>query len=630
MSQLLDQQKSPPAASPAQEVSGLVDYDGTPGGFLSTLLESQCRLAGALAGAIFRIESGAMARPIKVIPPIGPRSSTPSWLASAAAAAPAIAASRRCHVHPTEVGPDLTGRVIHPHLVLVPVTGGVGRMVTAYLVDAEAGSATLARCCGQLESTSGLLGLYQVHLSLQARDHIIERLRTAMEVLETVNEQERFRAAAMSLCNEVAAAWQAERVTLGLLDGRYVKTTAISHTERFDRRMQLVQDLESTMEECLDQDTEVILPRPDSAIYVTRSAEQLSLRHGPLAVASLPLRRHGRAFAVMTVERRVDAPLSPEEVEILRLTAEVVAPRLLELHRHDRWIGARAASALCESAAALVGPTHTGKKLSAVLAFGVVLFLCLAKGEDRVQCSFEISAVNQRVIPAPFDGRILSVQRDAGDTARAGETVLATLDTVELQMKLAAARAERASYLKEADLALRDGKTVELQMAEARLRRVEADMHLLEHEIGQATIVAPIDGTIVTGDLARKVGAPVKTGEVLFEIAQLEGLRAELLLPEDRISELMDGHGAWRSQRGELASVSHPDDHIPFQVERVNPVAEVIEKHNVFRVQVRLLEQRPWLRPGMRGLAKVPVGKRSYASLFTRGFVNWLRLRLWV
>ncbi len=155
-------------------------------------------------------------------------------------------------------------------------------------------------------------------------------------------------------------------------------------------------------------------------------------------------------------------------------------------------------------------------------------------------------------------------------------------------------------------------------------------MRLLEHQIGEATLVAPIDGTVVSGDLKRQIGAPVQTGDVLFEIAPLHALRAVLQVPEDRMTDLLATGGEGNIASGTLASVAHPGDYIEFEVERINPVAEVVDQKNVFEVRVRLLQNRPWLRPGMKGVAKVDVGRRSYAYLWTRRAVNWVRMKLWI
>jgi len=50
----------------------------------------------------------------------------------------------------------------------------------------------------------------------------------------------------------------------------------------------------------------------------------------------------------------------------------------------------------------------------------------------------------------------------------------------------------------------------------------------------------------------------------------------------------------------------------------------------VFKVRVRLQETRPWMRPGMEGVAKVTIDKRPYVWIWTRKVVNWIRMKLWL
>src|SRR5271170_5571493 len=95
--------------------------------------------------------------------------------------------------------------------------------------------------------------LSQVQSELQRRGLELERLKAAMETLASVNAPARFMAASMALCNELASRWKAERVGIGFLKGRYVRLRALSHTEKITRHMQIVQDIEGAMEECLDQ-----------------------------------------------------------------------------------------------------------------------------------------------------------------------------------------------------------------------------------------------------------------------------------------------------------------------------------------------------------------------------------------
>jgi len=469
-----------------------------------------------------------------------------------------------------------------------------------------------------------------MRLTLQRRQFDLQRLRVAMEILAAVNEQRRFTAAAMGFCNEVASRWNCDRAALGVLKGRYVHLKGLSHTEKFNRKMQLVQSIEAAMEECLDQDIETMYPPDPEATYISRAAGELSKRHGPTCVLSLPLRREDEVAGVVTVERPPDRPFTVEEIEALRLTCDLSGPRLLDLHEADRWFGARAASAVRKGFATFLGPRHTWAKATAIAVCAFLLFAVLAKGPYRAGASFVLQATQRRLIPAPFDGYLEEVFVAPGDSVEAGQ-VLATLDTSELRLQLAAAKAERIGYLTQADAALSDAayrrdpqKMAEQQIAMANAERVAAQIDLLEHRIRQATIRSPIAGRVLVGDLERMIGSPVAKGDMLFEVAPTESLRAELSVSEEDIAEVQVG------QTGKLATASYPNRRIEFQVERINPVAEVVERRNVFKVRARLKETPPWMRPGLEGVAKIDIDRRSYAWLWTHRVVDWVRMKLWL
>ena len=218
-----------------------------------------------------------------------------------------------------------------------------------------------------------------------------------------------------------------------------------------------------------------------------------------------------------------------------------------------------------------------------------------------------------------------TIHVEPGDQVVAGRTVLAELDTAELRSQLLKARADRKAHLTRAAAALRDGRTAEAQIARADAAKVDAEVDLLARRIDQARLVAPIGGTVLTGEWADQIDAPVRKGQVLFEIAPLDRLRAELSVPEDVIADVRAG------RRGELAPAAAPSRRVGFVVERVGEVAEVVDRRNVFRVRVRLdaLPDGAGLKPGMKGLAKVRVGRRRYAWMWTRRLINWLRMKLW-
>jgi multidrug efflux pump subunit AcrA (membrane-fusion protein) len=610
-------------ASQSELVDQLVHFDGPPEQFLQQLLGVQCELAEAESGAILRLGPQG-AQVVAAHPAWREDEPMPVWLARASESTPRLLREKQTMVLPLKEAEELYDQPASRHLVLTPLRGaGAIRGAAAFLIQSRDRD-RLLRSRERIELTVSLLSLYEMRLTLQQRNRAMQRLKQALSTLATINEHERFRAAGMALCNELAAQFQAARVSLGFRAGRYVKVRAISHTEKFVRKMKLVQDLESAMEECYDQDEEIVYPSSPEAGYVCRASRELAMRHGSPSICSVPLRKGGQPEAVLTVERDEARPFSAEEVEQLRLTADLCSARLVELHEHDRWFGARLAAGSRKGLAKLVGPEHTWMKLTAVLVLAGVLFLTLARGADRVESSFSVEAVRQQVIPAPFDGYLAAAHAEPNDLVTAGETVLAELDTAELRLQLSEAQAELAGHLKQADIAMREGKQVEVQIAQADADRLAARIERLRYQLAHATITCPIDGVVLSGDLKKKVGGPVSKGDVLYEVAPLSALRAVLMVPEDRINDVEVG------DRGHLASASNPGLYVPFEVERISPIAKVVEQANVFPVRVKLRDENAQLRPGMEGVAKIEVGERSYAWIWTRDLVNWVRMKLWI
>jgi len=606
-----------------QAVDELTRFQGPPEQFLVRLLAMQCRVAGALGGAILRAGPEKQIDVLAVHPPLAEGVTAPVWLAQAVELAPEAVSAGETTVRPLHAPDDLYGHPAKRHLIQVPLRSPGFSGLAAFVVETHS-AAAVDSSRQRVELTSGLLALYEMRVALQRRGADLERLRNAVELLPPVNENDRFAAAAMAFCNELAARWQCERVHLGFLEGRYVELRAMSHTEKFSRKMRLVQDIEAAMEECLDQDTEVTYPGEQDATVLTRAAAELTERHGPTAALSLPLRKGGKPVAVLTLERSRDRPFGLNEIEALRLACELSTPRLVDLYERDRWVGAKAAGWLREVGAAIVGPKHTWKKLAAALVFLGIIFLLVAQGRYTADASFALEATQRQVVSAPFDGYLKEVFVSPNDDVVAGETVLATFQTADLKLRLARARAERSAHLKEAAAAMRDDRRAETQIARAQAERAAAQVRELEYQIDKARITSPLSGKVVTGDLRRHVGRRFTPGEVLFEVAPVRALRAELAVPEDEIADVRMG------QKGELATASKPDVRFAFEVERIHPVAEVVGQRNVFRVQARLLETADWMRPGMEGLAKVHIGRRRYAWLWTRRLVNWLRMKLWL
>lgn len=599
----------------AQVIVSLGDYEGSADAFFAALIRAQAGLPGIACGAIVRCNSASEVDVLAVDPPLV-AGGAPPWLVRAVELAPeCVESGERIEVE--DVG--RMGRVV----VLLPLPresgfGGAG----VYVIESDEGEARNT-AMERLAMTLALIPpvMRRLHRASGAGTSpvIVESVR----VLAAVNQQLKARGAAMTLCDHIAAAWGCERVSLGVMRDRSVHLLAMSHTEHVVRKTRLVSDIEAAMEECADQDTEILHPPASGRAVVSRQTRELADRHGSACVLSLPLRRGGEVCAAITLERS-EGVFTEEGIIALRLLCELVSPRLLELEERDRWVGARAGLWARRMGALVVGPTHTWAKLLAVAIAVFIGFAAFVPGTARSGGSFRMVADQRRVVAAPFDAYIASSEVRIGDAVEGGRTILATLDTSEILLELAEARARRSAYLTEAATRRTEGKIAEAQIAEASVREAEATIALLENRIARAVLYAPIDGVVLAGELRDRVGGAIRTGELLFEVAPKGSLRVEIAVPEEQVAPVEPG------QHGTIAAVAYPADRIPIIVERVEPAARMHDGRNVVVVHARLEESRAWLAAGLEGAARIETGRKPYGAIWFRHVADWLRLKLWL
>ena len=118
--------------------------------------------------------------------------------------------------------------------------------------------------------------LYETRLAARQAGANVKKLATVLDLTSSLGAEKRFLAAAMTFCNGLATRYGCDQVSLGWLEGGYVRLRAMSRTEKFDRQMAAAQALEAAMEEALDQDEEVVWPRPEGATVITRDHERFT------------------------------------------------------------------------------------------------------------------------------------------------------------------------------------------------------------------------------------------------------------------------------------------------------------------------------------------------------------------
>ena len=110
-------------------------------------------------------------------------------------------------------------------------------------------------------------------------------------------------------------------MSVGLVQGHDIKAVAISGADNIDRRNPAVEALEAVMDECADQDIEVMFPQSDELApaerRVVRAHGELSRSFGPSSIVSLPLRVDGDLVGVGVLERDADDPFPPGSLGLL-------------------------------------------------------------------------------------------------------------------------------------------------------------------------------------------------------------------------------------------------------------------------------------------------------------------------
>ena len=265
--------------------------------------------------------------------------------------------------------------------------------------EVVAASAVVTRCrdleraqqrLTSMQLVAGYFDLYTLKRTNESARMIAQSHQHVLQLATAVATAQGFQSAAMNLCNELATRTGSTRVTLGWVKGsadsdhRKVKVKALSHTEEFDKRQELIVELQRAMEECLDQD-EVVQYEPEgtSSQNVTREHQALSRAQGNNSVISIPLRRQAEVIGILTLEFAQGSQLGPQAATGLSVAADLLAPQLYDRHENDRWMITKVGLGIRETYKATIGPKYWLAKTLIPLGIVLVWFICGAIPQVR-------------------------------------------------------------------------------------------------------------------------------------------------------------------------------------------------------------------------------------------------------
>jgi HlyD family secretion protein len=141
---------------------------------------------------------------------------------------------------------------------------------------------------------------------------------------------------------------------------------------------------------------------------------------------------------------------------------------------------------------------------------------------------------------------------------------------------------------------------VQLRQARLNVQIAQANLDLLDAQIGKMTVASSVDGVVMTRNA--EPGNVVNAGAVLLTLGRLDKLTITVYVPEDRLGEVMLGQTAKVTVDSFpdvifAATVSYISDQAEFTPRNVQTVSG--RKNTVFAVKLNLNDTSGKLKPGM-------------------------------
>lgn len=508
--------------------------------------------------------------------------------------------------YPIEPGGELQA------LLIVVLTGHDGRKLHGLMRD-------MHWATGWIEAQ-----LWRGKSSLRIRQ--VRSARMALDFLAAADEHRRFDGAVLALVNALPEFTGFERGAIGMLRGGRVRLEAFSRAAVFKRKSELVADLEAAMDEAVAQDDVIVFPRrKEMRVKIDLAHRAFASRSGSGAILTAPLIVRGRAVGALLLEkgRREDevVGVDPDAIEEIRLAAASVAPLLKAKFDERRWISGRGRDLAGRGLSAVLG-RRPAIALGALAALAVVVLPLVITVPLRISGKASLEGREQRAAVSLVDGFLREAPKRAGDRVAVGD-VLARLDDRDLQLELSRDEAAIAQAEQAVRSAMSGGERAKAAEASAQLAEARANYQLTRSRLADLDVVSPMEGIIVSGDLSQRLGAPVSRGDVLFEIARLDGYRVRIDVSEYDLAPVSPG------QSGSVVLNSLPDQPLAIEVSTISSVSDPAGSENRFRLEARVVDLPEAARPGMEGIAKIDTGEASLAWVALRGTVRRMQIFFW-
>jgi HlyD family secretion protein len=221
----------------------------------------------------------------------------------------------------------------------------------------------------------------------------------------------------------------------------------------------------------------------------------------------------------------------------------------------------------------------------------------------------------------------LLVQIDTRDVKNQYDQAAADLRSAEAGIAVAQAQKQRSDELfKSRVITTQEYEAAQLALTQAQgaMVRATTNVDLAKQRLEDATVVAPVNGTIIDkpvslGQVIASATGSVSGGTTLLKMADLTKVRVRALVNETDIGKVRPG------QSTRVTVDAYPER--PFQgvVEKIEPQAVVQQSVTMFPVIVSLDNRDGLLKPGMNGEVSMLIERRTNVLAVSNDAVRTVR-----
>lgn len=445
--------------------------------------------------------------------------------------------------------------------------------------------------------------LSQRHAQNQANelDWQIDSTTAIAELMSKVINTRGSRTAAIVATNELATFLNSPLVVIGYVnhqDSCRTRIQSVSGVTEIDLGGKQTRLLQSVLNETLIRGEVTTVPT------IANDGQSLKLAHRRL-VEKNPNSRIVSSPLKTTEGKTIGAwlcilPNNAHQHEQLVRFATVTSCFLADALHANKQVSLGATARLGSQIRRFFGGNVGRMAMAVFVAVALVMMIPIS---HRVACDCQLQPTVRRFAVAPHDGILLESFVKPGDLVTAGQ-VIAKMDDRELILQMSDLHSQRETAKKKRDVNRSARDAAATQIAELEIEQLNAKIDLINFKKNNLEIKSAVEGIVLQGELEDAQGAPVRTGDVLIEVAPLDALRMELNVPESDITYVDV------EQEAIVVLDGTPFDPLNGKIDLIRPASEVRNNKNVFVSEIKIDNSARVLRPGMQGQAKITAGSK--------------------